>query len=348
MPEDQVLSPDIKREAVRHTMKRLSEWVRSMERWRRGRERLDRRYHNYRENMVSIESTAGNQPRANIGVPLAAETVDTANARSYDTFFRTVPYGKVWGREETDEFKAGIVQQVLDYQMQITGLPNTALKIFKDAYKYGLGVGKLHFKVETKRVPVPQTVLGIPVGVTMQEKVVMESPVLTHVHIQDIFFPRDATDADDAEGIIHRTWLTREQIMMATDGLGQPLYDSKALSFVKHEASTTSKYSDDILQKEYHTRKIDEGGLKKEDSYKTYEATIRLPFSIATKLVEQFYPGHDPFGDWLVTWIDGNDYPLRVEPSPYLTNKRMYVFTKVIDDPGYLAGISIVEFVEVV
>jgi len=345
MPEE-IQSIDPKREATRFVMKRQEEWCRSMRRWREDRERLGRRYYNFRNDKASTGSVAQDEPRANIGVPLAAETVDTANARAFDVFFRTAPYGKVWPREDLDEYKASIVQEVANYQMQTTHLPVVAQKIFRDAFKYGLGVGKLHFKKEIKRVPVPQTILGVPVGVTMEDRIVAESPILTHVHIQDIFFPRDATSVDDAEGIIHRTWETKEQVKRARDGLGMPLYDAQALNFITTQASESSKDTDSILKKEYQTRKIDDGGLEKDDRLKVLEYTGKLPEEIAIPLVEQFYPGHDPYADWIVTYIDGNDYPLRVEPSPYLTNRRMYVFCKIIDDPGYLAGISIIEFVE--
>lgn len=334
---------DPKREAAKFVLGRFEEWDNSLGSWRESRARLDKRYYNFREDFTTSQSTAQDVPRANIGVPLAAETVDTADARAYDTFFRSVPYGKVWGREETDDYKAGIVQAVTDYQMQNRNIPIVAHKILRDAFKYGLGVGKLSFKKEMKRLPVPKTILGIPVGITYEDRVVMESPDLTHVHIQDIFFPRDSVSPDAAEGIIHRTWETKQKIKAAKDGLGMPLYDTSRLDEVEEGGS---KDSDAELQTEYSTRQIDRGALAKDDKVELLEYTGLLPEDIAEVLVERFFPGQDPYADWIVTVVAGNDNPLRVEPNPYLTNRRMYLFCKVIDDPGYLTGISIIEFVE--
>lgn len=340
---------DACRRAAEHVHKRKQEWDDSLKDWRISRARLDKRYYNFREDFPVIDSKAEQMPRANIGVPLAAETVDTAVARSYDSFFRSAPYGKVWGREATDDLKASIVQQVIDFQQQSVNLPLTAQKIIRDAFKYGLGVGKLHFKKETKRVPVQPGALDFIKSAltgqklpTHEDRVVMESPCLQHVHIQDVFFQRDAADEYCAEGIIHRTWETKDQLRQAKDGLGLPLYDTTALEEVREGAS---KDGDAQLQTEYTTRKIDEGGLAKQNKVEVLEAIIRLPSEIANDLAP-YYEGCDPYADWIVTVVAGNPHPLRVEPSPYLTNKRMFLFCKVIDDPGYMTGISIIEFVE--
>jgi hypothetical protein len=313
-----------------------------MQPWRESRARLDKRYYNFREDFATTDSKASAAPRANIGVPLAAETVDTAVARSYDTFFRSAPYGKVWGREGTDDYKAQIVQAVIQYQQSITNVPFISQKVFRDTFKYGTGIVKMHFKKEVKRLPVPLTILGIPVGTTYEDKVVFESPVPEHVPIQDAFFARDAKDQQTAEGIIHRTWTTKASVRKAVDGLGLPLYDTSLLFEVKEGAG---KDNDAELQQEYTTRKIDKGGLARDDKLELLEYTGRLPEEIALVLAKEFERA-DPYSDWIVTIVRGNDQPLRVEPCPYLTNKRMFLFCKVIDDPGYLTGISIIEFVE--
>ena len=346
MPEldEEVERLDPKREAASFVQKRKDLWDTSMRPWKQSRARLDKRYYNFREDFTSTGTKGTAEPRANIGVPLAAETVDTANARAYDAYFRTAPYGKVWPREGMDDYNAGIVQDVTDYQMQTTNLPMVAQKIFRDTFKYGLGVGKLHFNKEIKRVPVPQIILGVPVGVTMEDRIVSESPILTHVHIQDIFFPRDAEDVDSAEGIIHRTWESKEQVRQATDGLGLPLYDPAVLSEVL-PAQGSGKDADAQLSSEYTTREIVEGGLTKDNKLEVLEYTGKLPEEIALPLAELF-EGADPYADWIITIANGRTTPLRAEPSPYLTNRRMYVFCKTIEDPGYMAGISIIEFVE--
>jgi hypothetical protein len=343
------LSADPRRDAAKHVLSRKKQWEESMKDWRISRARLDKRYYNFREDFASMDSKASATPRANIGVPLAAETVDTAVARAYDSFFRTQPYGKVWGREGTDQYAAEVVQQVVDYQQQVCNLPIVAQKLIRDAFKYGLGVGKLHFKKELKRVPVQYTAMErISASFTGEElppfedRVVNESPVLEHVHIQDVFFQRDAQDEYCAEGIIHRTWETKEQVMHATDGLGLPLYDTQVLSEV---GTGSGKDSDSELQSEYTTRKITEGGLAKDNKLEILEYVGRLPLEIAQALAS-FFDGADPYADWIVTVVAGRDTPLRVEPCPYLTNKRMFLFCKVIDDPGYMTGISIIEFVE--
>lgn len=342
MPETEGYSLDPRADAASFVSGRFDDWSQSLQQWRDGRARMDKRYYNFRDDAVTMDSKAEQMPRANIGVPLAAETVDTAVARSLDTFFRSAPYGKVWGREATDDYKANIVQEVIQYQQANTNMPIVAQKIIRDTFKYGLGVGKLHFKKEIKRVPVQQKFLGIPVGTTYEDRIVFESPVLEHVHIQDVVFPRDAKDSECAEGIIHRTWETKAQVRKATDGLGLPLYDTSI--FTEVEESGT-KDTDSTLQTEYSTRKIDKGGLAKDDRLEVLEYTGRLPESISLALAREF-PNADPYADWIVTIIKGHNKPLRVEPCPYLTNKRMYLFVKVIDDPGYMTGISIIEFVE--
>jgi hypothetical protein len=342
--EEVVLDP--KRDAARFVAQRKQDWYDSMQTKRATWARLDKRYFNYREDLGGTDDAATNEPRANIGVPLAAETVDTAVARIHDNLFGRIPYGRILGREGTDQLNAETVQKVVDYQQQTGGFPSVGHRIIRDAVKYGVGFGKFHFKRETKRVPKQVTILGIPVpgAVQMQDVVVSQSPVLEHVHIQDIFFPMDAPDVDSAEGFIHRTWVTKRQVRKATDGLGAPLYDPAAVNEVG--IASASKDTDQSLAKEYTTRKIDDGALHKDGKWALLEYTGRLPENVADALVKSHYPGADPDADWIVTIVDGSDAPLRCEPCNYLTNHRMYVAAKVIDDPGYICGVSIIEFVE--
>ena len=350
MPEEDLQDAvfDPRSEAGRFVMKRKTEWETSMRQWRQARARLDKRYYNFREDFTSTGEKATATPRANIGVPLAAETVDTALARAYDSFFRSQPYGKVWGREETDQMNAESVQMVMDYQQQCCNLPLESQRIFKDAFKYGLGIGKLQFKKELKRFPTQWTpadymaasLQGIELP-AYEDRVVFESPILKHVHIQDAFFQRDATDVDTADGIVHRTWESAVQLRTATDGLGLPLYNTSSLP----DFPKAGKSDDPELTKEYTTRLITEGGLKKENKFEVLEYTGKLPMNLAQNLMQE-YPGGSIDGDWIVTIVAGVEQPLRVEPCPYLTNRRMFLFCRVIEDPGYLTGISIIEFVE--
>jgi hypothetical protein len=337
-----------RREAARHVLKRKQEWWDSMRPRRSAWAREDKRYHNFRDDLAVLDAGEGQtQPRANIGVPLAAETVDTAVARSHDNLLGRLPYGRVVGREPSDQLKSDIVQQVVNYQQQASEFPIAAHRIFRDCYKYGVGFGKMHFKKEMRRVPEPVEILGIPVGMRKVDRIVSETPILEHVHIQDIFFPMDAPSIQAAEGIIHRTWEDKQRMRDAKDGLGQPLYSLEAIDRLKDTSTMTSaKDSDAELSTEYTTRKINTGGLHKDNKHPVLEYTGKLPIDIAQKLVERFYPDDDPRADWIVTVVDGSDEPLRVEPSPYLTNERMFIAAKVIDDPGYIAGISLIEFVE--
>lgn len=333
-----------KRKAGDFVSTRKKDWWDSMQTKRSTWARLDKRYHNYREDLEGTNEK--DQPRANIGVPLAAETVDTAVARIHDNLFGRIPYGRVMGREITDQMNAEAVQKVIDYQQQTSGFPMVGHRIVRDAVKYGVGFGKFHFKREMKRVPRQVTIMGLPVpgAIEMEDVVVAQTPVLEHIHIQDIFFPMDAPSVEEAEGIIHRTWVTKRQIRKAKDGLGTPLYDTSFLEDVKLQGD--SKDSDSTLSTEYSTRKIGHGALYKEDKIALLEYTGKLPEDVAEELVITCFPDADPDDDWIVTVIDGHPEPLRVEPSPYLTNKRMYVAAKVVDDPGYICGISIIEFVE--
>lgn len=346
MTEEIVAVLDPKEEAARYVAKMKDEWWNSMQSKRSMIARLDKRYHNYRDDLNIGDDTAQAEPRSNIGVPLAAQTVDTATARVHDSMLGRLPYGRVVGRETMDAQKAEIVQQVIDFQQQTTGYANTAHRVFRDAIKYGLGVGKYHFKRETKRVPRPVEFMGIrvPGATRMEEVAVLQAPVLEHVHIQDIFFPLDAPSFDEASGIVHRIWTTKRALKRAKDGLGVPLYDPYAVSRIREEGG--SKDDDATLATEYTTRKIGDGGLHKDGKLPLLEYTGTLPEDIAEALVETYYPGADPDADWIVAIIDGSTDWLRCEPSGYLTNRRMFLGAKVIDDPGYIWGISLIEFVE--
>jgi len=339
MEHEQEEGFDPRREAARHVIQRKTDWMNSMRKRREAWARLDKRYYNYRDDLATSDGTAQQQPRANIGVPLAAETVDTAVARAYDAEFRQRPYGTILGREQTDQDKSEVVQSVMDYQMDQTDFSSVGQEVFRDAFKYGLGICKFHFKRQTKVVPEPVKILGIPIPGTMEmvEKIVFQSPVAERVDPQDIFFPMDAPNIDKAEGVIHRTWMTADEIRDAVDGLGMPLYDSSVLETVKPGGG---KDTDHDLSKQYTTRKIEDGGLHRDDRYAVLEYTGRLPRNLAKSL------GGSSTADFIVTVIDGNDVPLRAEPSGYLFNKRPYVVANVIGDPGYICGISIIEFVE--
>ena len=337
--EDEVVV-DPRRDAARHVLKRKAAWFDSMQTKRSTWARLDKRYFNFREDLAATDGGAQNAPRANIGVPLAAETVDTAVARAFDAEFRQRPYGTVLGREESDQMKSEVVQAVMDYQMDQVDFANVGQEIFRDAYKYGVGFGKFHFKRETRMVPETMKFMGIPLpGVTeMVEKVVFQSPVLERVNPHDMFLPLDAPSVSKAEGLIHRTWMTGDQIRAAVDGLGVPLYDVAVLADVK--TSGSGKDSDASLATQYATRKIADDGLDKDDRYPVLEYTGRLPGNLARSL------GGSSTADFIITVIDGHDVPLRVEPSPYLFDQRPYVVANVVRDPGYICGISIIEFVE--
>ena len=82
MSEEVVLDP--RRDAAQHVLDRKASWFSSMQTKRKTWARLDKRYYNYRDDFTAGEGNAANEPRANIGVPLAAETVDTAVARAYE------------------------------------------------------------------------------------------------------------------------------------------------------------------------------------------------------------------------------------------------------------------------
>lgn len=333
---------DPKRAAVSFVEHRKSMWETSMQVKRKTVARLDKRYHNYRRDLSAVDSTASGAPRANIGVPLAAETVDTAVARSHDVLLGRRPYGRIVGTETLDDYKAVIHQQVADIQQGKPWFPRNVSRIVRDAIKYGLGIGKMHFKRVTRRVPVPVSVLGFHAGTRMEDRDVIQTPYIEHVHIQDVFFQLDAPSFDECEGIIHRTWPTLGELMKATDGLGMPLYDPEALQEAEH--FTTSRDEDEYLQTEQTTRKIEKGNLYKENKHATLEFTGHLPLKIARRMVEFYYPDADPHGDWIVTIIEGVRRPLRAEPDPH--PQRMWLGAKIIDDPGYMWGIALVEAVE--
>lgn len=339
-----VVTEDPRRDAARHVTKLKKLWWTSMQDRRKKYARLDRRYHNYTADKVSVDDEALSEPRANIGVPLPAETVDTAVSRIHENLLGRLPYGRVIGRESSDQQKAEVVQMVMDYQMQQAGFPFHAHRIFRDAVKYGIGFGKMHFIKETRIVPEPVTFLGVQFGTRAVPRSVMQTPMLEHVHIQDIFFPLDAPDLDSAEGIVHRTWQTKHQLRMAKDGLGLPLYDMAVVDKITIEGD--SKDQDPELNSEYRTRNILHGGLHKQGKCIVLEYIGKLPPEISSRLKAQYFQQDNANGDWIVTVIEGMDLPIRVEPSPYLFARRPYVAAKVIDDPGYLPGISLIEFVE--
>jgi hypothetical protein len=330
------------RAAVEFVSKRRSEWETSMQIKRRTCARLDKRYKNYRDDLEFVDDVATATPRANLGVPLAGETVDTAVARSHDVLLGQRPYGRIGGAEFLDDYKAQIHQAITDIQQAKPWFVRNTGRVVRDAIKYGLGIGKMHFKRVSKRVPVPQMLFGIRLGTRMEERDVIQTPYLEHVHIQDAFFPLDAPSFDDAEGVIHRIWSTTADLKRAKDALGFPLYDQAAVA--RAMAFKDSHDTDPELQTEYTTRKIEKGGLHKDDRHALLEYTGRLPERIARELKRTRYPDADIYGDWIVAIIEGVNIPLRAEPDQH--PQRGWIGAKIIDDPGYIWGVSLIEAVE--
>lgn len=337
---------DAKGDAVAFVGDRKATWETSMQTKRDQLSRLDKRYKNYREDL-SASSGAQAAPRANIGVPLAAETVDTAVARSHDVLLGQRPYGRIRPTEGMDDYKAAIHQTIIDIQQSKSWFPRNIHRIMRDAFKYGLGLGKMHFKRVTKVVPEPVTIMGIRVGTRRVVKDIIQTPYVEHVNIQDVFFPMDAPSIQEAEGIIHRTWNTSSDLLNAKDGIGAPLYDPAAVQ--EAIRFKTSRDSDANLQNETTIRGIQEGGLHKDSRIALLEYTGRLPLNLAEKIWEELYPDYPKdiiHEDWIIAIVDGVDTPLRCEPSPYDTDQRMWVEAKIIDDPGFVFGQSLIEAVE--
>lgn len=345
---------------------RKKDWWTSMQQKRKTWARLDRRYFNYRSDLDISDDTATGAPRANIGVPLAGETIDTAVARSHDNLLGRKPFGRIKGTEGVDDYKADIHQVIADMQMSKPAVTLNLHRIVRDSYKYGTGFFKMHFINKSRSIPKAVTVadllamgdtrmlelpgvanlLNMRVGMRKERMTVYQSPFIEHKHIFDVFFPMDAPSLDDAEGIIDRTWQSLQRLRRAVDGLGMPLYDAGALASVRLQKS--SKDVDAQIKEEYQTRDIQDGALMRDDKYAVLEYTGRLPRSIAEGLVTEYseYSDADPDEDWLIATIEGHDKALRCECVPYLTDQRMWGAAKVIDDPGFICGVSLIEAVE--
>lgn len=338
-PTVEIFDPRL--EAVHFVTKRKADWWTSMQTRRRTCTRLDKRYKNYREDLDVTDDVATGEPRANIGVPLAGQTIDTAVARSHDVVLGQRPYGRIVGTESLDDYKAQIHQAITDIQQGKPWFPVNVHRIIRDAYKYGLGIGKMHFKRVVKRFPKPVTLFGFRVGTQSVEQSVTQTPYIEHVHIQDVFFPLDAPSFDKAEGIIHRVWATVGDLSKERDELGFPLYEPSAVEEAR--IFKVSHDTDENLQREYDTRKIDDGALHRDDKIAVLEYTGHLPENIARGMLRE-YPDVDIYGDWIVTIVEGVERPLRIEPDPHPI--RCWIGAKIIDDPGYIWGISLIESVE--
>jgi len=348
MPEQEGYSASPVEEAGQFVCGRFKVWNASMRSQRDRWSSLEKRYNNYKDDRPGAHAT---KVRANLGIPLASQTIDTTMARIVQDLLRRTPYGRYRPTDPVNELAAGQMQKVVDYQQRITDFKREAKKVIKDALWAGTGHAKLIYDVRSQVLPVPKTV-DLPVfgpvriGTEKKRVKVMESPRLVSISPFDCFYPIDAPHVNVMEGFIHRTWQTARDLRSHVDGVGRPLYDPEDIQAVQNAKASVDKDQQAKQSDTTHGVESSHTGLHKSDKLEFLEYIGKLPEKIAFALIQQYYPEDDPDGDWIVSIVEGSNTPLRVEPSPHQTLDRPIFLCKINESTGRVVGVGILERVE--
>lgn len=343
----EIVVPDPVRNVGQYVLERHQEWKRAMDSELRPRwSRLEKRYLNYRKDQVT--SKEGSEiVYANLGIPLPSQTVDTLCARVRTDLFRQKPYGRLLPREPGDKPRAEQHQKVIEYQQDAVQYVRRVMQAIKNAYIFGVGPVKLVFMPKSQVMPVPLYDNGGFIGAVRGSKVVLESPVPIPIHPNDLFFQPDAPSEEDAEGFIHRIWMTTGELLNAVDPYGRPLYHPDLVEEIR-QAKSSVDVDHEARQTDKSRGVSDTGsGMYKADKHEFFEYYGCVPYEEAKRLVQtQEYSGYDPYGDWIVGIVNGTTTTLRVDPSPHFTTQRPYFFTRIAEESGHLFASGIIEVVE--
>lgn len=187
-----------------------------------------------------------------------------------DPNFEVVP------REQSDQDRAATVQRLLDYQLDRDRYADKRMQAVKKAIIFGACPIKVTWAYEVKRMkvrnpmPAEDRVRALLAGqevppVVEQDVTLRDDPTMIVVDPFDFMWDPAATSIDDAAYVLHRSWLTAEQLKakeraglyegvskhLAGSKSGGGLLDSAKRLFGESEDEATSRRADrhEVIEK---------------------------------------------------------------------------------------------------
>lgn len=251
--------------------------------------------------------------RANLFVPESFTAIETIHARMMRAFNGV----RVKPQSGDDVEAAEHMGHLLDYQTRIYNFKQSLKDCAKDALIYGTGVLKAGwiFKEDGKR----------------------DHPIIQTVDIADYFFDPDAVNRAEARWEIHRTYMTKEEIML------NPEYDVP-VEFKNRKQSQGNRNDDSTLKQ---SRREAQGVSSKTPQGDKFEVIEYWGLFAEDE--------DDERSEYKITVVD-NDFVVEIVENPYKelfkdgvvdeALVRPFIIMKDVDVPQEFYGIGEIEPIE--
>lgn len=159
-----------------------------------------------------VVQAAAKEWGASLHIPMSFRTIETMVPRMIAQRPRII----VLPREERWEQNVRPVKMLLDAQQEAISIDLPLQSVARAGCIYGLGVSKCYWRKTTaphKAVRPRRIGRGYVVPKEAQEKVTFDDPVLEDVDVYDFMWDPRASDVDTAQWLVHRVWLSTEQVL---------------------------------------------------------------------------------------------------------------------------------------
>ena len=255
--------------------------------------------------------------QSKLRVPYAQQIADTilvnvVNGR---------PRAKVTPRTPADEMAAKAMQAALDYAVNEDHLVEKEPLFVQQAVIYGVTAAKNRWIVEKAQQMVRSPLVtdqGVQYILSPREVVVRDGPSFEPWNVYDIWWDPDARDADDAEYVVLRSYVSKDYLLRLElnpdDGTGifQNVRDLIDLGTTQTRTRSTA----------------DRSSEKRKNKYELWEVWRKTRNGLR------------------VTVIGNKQIVLRDTPWPYLGGRKPIVITQVRPDLFEMAGVSEMELVD--
>lgn len=295
------------------------------------RERLRDFYKQYR----GIPNRKNYTGLANVFVNETLEACESIVAQIIHTLFAEPRPVLVQGREETDDQKAKIVENLMEYYFDLMGFKAKILRQLRQNVKYGTTVARVCWCFEEKDIT-----QRTKEGISQNKKITKNFPDLEYIDLLDAAFDPGKPDIDKMDWIIIRKRCPWDYVK---DRERRGLYAKEQVLKIKRDGIGTKSTSRD---RKKNMREIGINYYFFDDNlYEILEYWGKVPRWWVDDTVDI---KDDSAGDMVeaVMEVVLNGPTLRLEPNPYWHQEKPFAMAQFIQVDDEAPGMGVCEITE--
>lgn len=267
------------------------------------KEKRQKWYEQYRSILADAEQRLSLGKSA-LFIPETFINIETIAPRLVEALFATRPYIGVLAHGEHNADRIPAVQNFMTYQFDRMDLPIKFIEFIKDYLLYGVAVGEVGWRFETRKVirKKPVTILGQTVGYEEEETdmVIYDDPTFELVDLDNFIFDPKATNLQDGRYYGTRKRMTKSDLKWLED-----LGVFRGVSRVKEGNQSTEPPSKSVVL----------GNSSAATGYDSNDPRFEV--------IELYFPSQDR-----VITVAERQWVLRDGPIPYWFKSHPYVMAK--------------------